>query len=164
MNKKELIKRLSDLPDSLDVEVAIKGRNNDGKYLRRIVMDVQCRHDNKKGKDIISLICLKSLKEEYELINEASKGIKDIIKQAKRLYAQQEEIKDTHTKSNEEMRPGTAYFNDFDKFGDLGDIDDFFGCNVDKNNSVQNTITKKNNKRIKKEHLINNDETNLNDD
>ena len=40
----------------------------------------------------------------------------------------------------------------------------FFGCNVDKNNSVQNTITKKNNKRIKKEHLINNDETNLNGD
>lgn len=78
MNKKELIKRLSGLPDSLDVEVAIKGRNNDGKYLRRIIMDVQCRHDNKKGKDIISLICLKSLKEEYELINEASKGIKNI--------------------------------------------------------------------------------------
>ena len=65
MKKEELIEAMADAPDCLDIEVAVKGDNSDNVLYRRVIK-VERRHREDIGRDVISLICLKSLKDEKE--------------------------------------------------------------------------------------------------
>ena len=63
MKKEELIEAMADAPDCLDIEVAVKGDKADNTIYRRVIK-VERRHREDIGRDVISLICLKSLKDE----------------------------------------------------------------------------------------------------
>lgn len=63
MKKDQLIEAMADAPDCLDIEVAVKGDKADNTIYRRVIK-VERRHREDIGRDVISLICLKSLKDE----------------------------------------------------------------------------------------------------
>lgn len=63
MQKEELIKALVNAPQFTEVEVTLRDRNA-ANELTREVISVERRHDSKTGKEILSLICFKSLKEQ----------------------------------------------------------------------------------------------------
>ena len=65
MRKDQLIEAITNAPDCLDIEVAVKGDNSDNVLYRRVIK-VERRHREDIGRDVISLICLKSLKDEKE--------------------------------------------------------------------------------------------------
>lgn len=65
MRKDQLIEAITSAPDCLDIEVAVKGDNSDNVLYRRVIK-VERRHREDIGRDVISLICLKSLKDEKE--------------------------------------------------------------------------------------------------
>lgn len=63
MQKEELIKALVNAPQFTEVEVTLRDRNA-ANELKREVISVEHRHDGKTGKEVVSLICFKSLKEQ----------------------------------------------------------------------------------------------------
>jgi hypothetical protein len=63
MQKEELIKALVNAPQFTEVEVTLRDRNA-ANELKREVISVEHRHDSKTGKEVVSLICFKSLKEQ----------------------------------------------------------------------------------------------------
>jgi len=65
MRKDQLIEAITSAPDCLDIEVAVKGDNSENVLYRRVI-EVERRHREDIGRDVISLICLKSLKDEKE--------------------------------------------------------------------------------------------------
>ena len=92
MKKDQLIEAMADAPDSLDIEVALKDENTDNILYRRVVA-VERRHRKDIGRDVISLICLKSLTEEKKLFAAEDKARraerKKIISDAALLDMQQ---------------------------------------------------------------------------
>lgn len=118
MKNEELKKILATLPDCLDVEVAVKGRGEDEKYMRRIVVGVERRHDNHKGKDFISLICLKSLREQYGQEREKEAYVKNLLSQAGLLQRQKDETEQIADKVRRNNQNGAEFGNpDFGNFG-----------------------------------------------
>lgn len=63
MKKDQLVQAIANEPDCLDIEVAVKGDKVDNILYRRII-GVERRHRKDIGRDVISLVCLKSLTEE----------------------------------------------------------------------------------------------------
>lgn len=95
MKKDQLIEAIADAPDSLDIEVALKDENTDNILYRRVVA-VERRHRKDIGRDVISLICLKSLTEEKRLFAAEDKARraerKKIISDAVLLDMQQAQL------------------------------------------------------------------------
>ena len=58
-----MIKALVNAPQFTEVEVTLRDRNATNE-LKREVISVEHRHDSKTGKEVVSLICFKSLKEQ----------------------------------------------------------------------------------------------------
>lgn len=65
MKKEDLILAMANAPANTDVEVAVKD-SNEANTLYREVIRVEHRHEEKTGKEYISLICFKSLKEQRQ--------------------------------------------------------------------------------------------------
>lgn len=120
MKNEELKKILATLPDCLDVEIALKGRGDDEKYMRRVVVDVQRRHDKKKGKDFISLICLKSLRAEYAHEKQNEAEVKALLSQAGVLQQQKDEAEQIADKVKRSQQNGVDFGNY--NFGDFGKV------------------------------------------
>ena len=73
---------MANAPANTDVEVAVKD-SNEANTLYREVIRVEYRHEEKTGKEYISLICFKSLKEQQQYD-------KKLLGKAKRAKKQQE--------------------------------------------------------------------------
>lgn len=82
MKKEDLILAMANAPANTDVEVAVKD-SNEANTLYREVIRVEHRHEEKTGKEYISLICFKSLKEQQQYD-------KKLLGKAKRAKKQQE--------------------------------------------------------------------------
>ena len=82
MKKEDLILAMANAPANTDVEVAVKD-SNEANTLYREVIRVEYRHEEKTGKEYISLICFKSLKEQQQYD-------KKLLGKAKRAKKQQE--------------------------------------------------------------------------
>lgn len=82
MKKEDLILAMANAPAKTDVEVAVKD-SNEANTLYREVIRVEHRHEEKTGKEYISLICFKSLKEQQQYD-------KKLLGKAKRAKKQQE--------------------------------------------------------------------------
>ena len=106
MKKEDLIKAMANEPDNISVEVALKGGNEDNTLYREVI-GVEHRHDTKTGKAFVSLICLKSLKEQKantRSVLEEAKRIKDEKRQAALKQALQEH-KAPELKEASEVKP-----------------------------------------------------------
>lgn len=97
MNKKELIKAIASEPDIMDIEVAIKNGKTGNTVYRRVVK-VERRHRQDIGRDVISLVCAKSLTKEKELFRDEDKARKvsrkAILKEAFEVEQQQPQTED----------------------------------------------------------------------
>ena len=118
MKNEELKKILETLPDCLDVEIAVKGRGGDEKYMRRIVVGVERRHDKNKGKDFISLICLKSLRAQYGQEKEKEAYVKGLLNKAGLLQKQKDEAEQIADKVERDKQKGLNFSGI--NFGDFG--------------------------------------------
>lgn len=110
MKKEQLIEAIADAPDCMDIEVAVKGSVADNIVYRRVI-GVERRHRQDIGRDIISLVCLKSLKDERERFAEEDKARraerKRIISDAALLSDQQEQNEQrAKTERPHDQQPG----------------------------------------------------------
>lgn len=110
MKKEQLIEAIADAPDCMDIEVAVKGSVADNIVYRRVI-GVERRHRQDIGRDIISLVCLKSLKDERERFAEEDKARraerKRIINDAALLSDQQEQNEQrAKTERPHDQQPG----------------------------------------------------------
>ena len=92
MKKDDLIAAMANEPGNISVEIALTGGNIDNTLYREVV-GVEHRHDPKTGKEYVSLICLKSLKEQKRNTRSVLEEAKR-IKEAKRQAAIQQALQD----------------------------------------------------------------------
>ena len=117
MNKDELLKEIADNPGTMQVEIAIRSKAGDNTVYRKIVA-VRRRHDNKTGRDVIYLECLKSLKAQAEILGERNKVSEETIKLAATLYAQQEQEAERKRRDEQIKKSGYNFSGcDFGSFG-----------------------------------------------
>ena len=92
MKKDQLVQAIANEPDCLDIEVAVKGDKVDNILYRRII-GVERRHRKDIGRDVISLVCLKSLTEEKKHFAAEDKARREerkkIISDAALLFEEQ---------------------------------------------------------------------------
>ena len=117
MKKDQLIEAMADAPDCLDIEVAVKGDNSDNVLYRRVIK-VERRHREDIGRDVISLICLKSLKDEKEYFAAEDKDRraerKKILSDAALLDQKPKQSKARKKKAATDNGKGDKYDNAFD--------------------------------------------------
>lgn len=145
MKKDQLIEAMADAPDCLDIEVAVKGDKADNTIYRRVIK-VERRHREDIGRDVISLICLKSLKDEKEHFaaedkarrEERKKIISDAAlldvqqkQQAKNVQPQDQQPQDQQTPKRKTRKRKAATGNKYDSAFDLGN----FGKGAKKSNT-----------------------------
>ncbi len=145
MKKDQLIEAMADAPDCLDIEVAVKGDKADNTIYRRVIK-VERRHREDIGRDVISLICLKSLKDEKEHFaaedkarrEERKKIISDAAlldvqqkQQAKNVQPQDQQPQDQQTPKRKTRKKKAATGNKYDSAFDLGN----FGKGAKKSNT-----------------------------
>lgn len=92
MKKDDLIAAMTNEPGNISVEIALTGGNIDNTLYREVV-GVEHRKDPKTGKEYVSLICLKSLKEQKHNTRSVLEEAKR-IKEAKRQAAIQQALQD----------------------------------------------------------------------
>ena len=117
MKKDQLIEAMADAPDCLDIEVAVKGDKADNTIYRRVIK-VERRHREDIGRDVISLICLKSLKDEKEYFAAEDKDRraerKKILSDAALLDQKPKQSKARKKKAATDNGKGDKYDNAFD--------------------------------------------------
>lgn len=145
MKKDQLIEAMADAPDCLDIEVAVKGDKADNTIYRRVIK-VERRHREDIGRDVISLICLKSLKDEKghfaaedkarreerkKIISDAALLDVQQKQQAKNVQPQDQQPQDQQTPKRKTRKRKAATGNKYDSAFDLGK----FGRGAKKSNT-----------------------------
>ena len=129
MKKNQLIEAIADAPDCLDIEVAVKGDKTDNVLYRRVI-GVERRHRKDIGRDIISLICLKSLSNERNYFAAEDKARseerKRIIADAAMIEQPNDQPQDQQLKQRKPRKKKTAKDNGkADKYDSAFDIENF---------------------------------------